>query len=81
MCICYVNLSLSLQITNNVTINQLANATIALGGSPIMATAPQEMEDLSRIPGALLINFGTIQDKESMVKAGQFANAERKPGV
>jgi hydroxyethylthiazole kinase-like sugar kinase family protein len=25
-----------------------------------MATAPQEMEDLSKIPGGLLINFGTI---------------------
>jgi thiamine-phosphate diphosphorylase/hydroxyethylthiazole kinase len=46
-----------------------------------MATAPEEMEDLSKIPGALLINFGTIKDKESMFSAGRFANLARKPGV
>lgn len=52
--------------------NQSANATIALGASPIMATAPEEMEDLSRVIGALLVNFGTITDKEGMFLAGQF---------
>ncbi|KZS98422.1 TMP-TENI-domain-containing protein [Sistotremastrum niveocremeum HHB9708] len=69
------------QITNNVTINQLANATLALGASPIMATSPHEMEDLAKIPGALLINFGTISDKEGMLAAGHYANLERKPIV
>jgi thiamine-phosphate diphosphorylase/hydroxyethylthiazole kinase len=58
----------------------LANATIALGASPIMATAPQEMEDLSQVPGALLINFGTVSDKESMLLAGRYANCKGKPG-
>jgi hydroxyethylthiazole kinase-like sugar kinase family protein len=31
-----------------------------------MATAPQEMEDLGKIPGALLINFGTIAGQWSI---------------
>lgn len=69
------------QITNVVVTNQSANATLALGASPIMATAPQEMEDLSRVLGALLINFGTVTDKEGMMLAGKYANRERKPVV
>lgn len=46
-----------------------------------MATAPEEMEDLSRALGALLINFGTVTDKEGMVLAGKYANREKKPVV
>lgn len=69
------------QITNNVVINQSANATLALGASPIMATAEAEQEDLAKIPGGLLINFGTITDKEGMFAAGKWANFNRKPVV
>ncbi|KAL4078514.1 Hydroxyethylthiazole kinase family-domain-containing protein [Scleroderma yunnanense] len=69
------------QITNVVVTNQSANATLALGGSPIMATAPEEMEDLSRILGALLINFGTVTSKEGMMLAGKYANREKKPVI
>ncbi|KAH7927492.1 Hydroxyethylthiazole kinase [Leucogyrophana mollusca] len=69
------------QITNVVVTNQSANATLALGASPIMATAPEEMYDLSRVPGALLINFGTVKDKEGMILAGKFANDVKKPVV
>ncbi|KAG6865202.1 hypothetical protein C0991_004511 [Blastosporella zonata] len=69
------------QITNNVVAMQSANVTLSLGGSPIMASEPQEMEDLSRISSALLINIGTMRSdgKESMSKAGYFANKYRKP--
>ncbi|KAL5523852.1 hypothetical protein ACEPAG_8025 [Sanghuangporus baumii] len=69
------------QITNNVAINQSANITLALGASPIMATAPQEMEDLSKISGALLVNFGTITDKDGMLEAGKWVNARKNPIV
>ncbi|GJE94913.1 Hydroxyethylthiazole kinase [Phanerochaete sordida] len=69
------------QITNNVVTTQSANATLALGGSPIMATAPQEMADLSRATGALLVNFGTIQNLDGMLEAGRHANMNRKPVV
>jgi len=68
------------QITNNVVMNQSANATLALGASPIMATAVEEMEDLCKVPGALLVNIGTIEDKLGMLEAGKWANYYRKPG-
>ena len=58
------------QITNNVVMNQSANATLAIGASPIMATAVEEMEDLSKVSSALLINFGTISDLGGMFEAG-----------
>lgn len=70
-----------LQITNIVVANQSANATLALGASPIMASAPDEMYDLSCVLGALLVNIGTVEVKESMLAAGQFANDAKKPIV
>jgi len=69
------------QITNNVVMTQSANVTLALGASPIMATAAREMEDLSKVSGALLVNFGTIADKAGMLEAGRWANITRKPVV
>ena len=36
-----------------------------------MATSPQEMEDLSKISGSLLVNFGTISDIDGMLEAGE----------
>lgn len=70
-----------LQITNNVVINDSANATLAIGASPIMATNPRDVADLSPAIGALLVNFGTITDKEGMLVAGRQANVNRKPLV
>ncbi|CDO76183.1 hypothetical protein BN946_scf185037.g6 [Trametes cinnabarina] len=69
------------QITNNVVTTQSANATLALGASPIMATAPEEMEDLSEAAGALLVNFGTIQNIDGMLASGFHYNQNRKPVV
>jgi thiamine-phosphate diphosphorylase/hydroxyethylthiazole kinase len=69
------------QITNAVVINDSANATLAIGASPIMATNPSDCADLSPIIGALLINFGTITDKEGMFVAGRHANYNSKPLV
>lgn len=46
------------QITNIVVANDSANATLAMGGSPIMASAEQEVGDLSKAISGLLINFG-----------------------
>ncbi|KAI9067159.1 Hydroxyethylthiazole kinase [Trametes sanguinea] len=69
------------QITNNVVTTQSANATLALGASPIMATAPEEMADLSKAAGALLVNFGTIQNLDGMLASGFNYNQNRKPVV
>jgi hypothetical protein len=35
-----------------------------------MATFPEEMEDLAKIPGGLLINFGTLTSLGGMIVAG-----------
>ncbi|OWZ67387.1 hydroxyethylthiazole kinase [Cryptococcus neoformans] len=67
------------QMTNNVVINDSANVTLAIGASPIMATHPRDVHDLSPAIGALLINFGTITDKAGMLVAGRQANINRKP--
>ncbi|KAF6763224.1 thiamine biosynthetic bifunctional enzyme [Ephemerocybe angulata] len=71
------------QITNNVVATQSANVTLAVGASPIMATEPEEMEDLSKICGALLVNIGTMRADglEGMRLAGRYANKYRKPIV
>ncbi|KAH9083751.1 thiamine biosynthetic bifunctional enzyme [Lactarius deliciosus] len=69
------------QITNNVVKTQSANVTLALGGSPIMAEAEVEQADLARMPGGLLINFGTIDALDGMLAAGSHANQNGKPVV
>lgn len=46
-----------------------------------MATHPKDVEDLSKVIGALLVNFGTIKDKDGMLAAGRAANINRKPIV
>ncbi|KAH9994971.1 thiamine biosynthetic bifunctional enzyme [Russula compacta] len=69
------------QITNNVVKTQSANVTLALGGSPIMAEAEAEQADLARMPGGLLINFGTVDALDGMLAAGSYANQNRKPVV
>ncbi|KAI9509171.1 thiamine biosynthetic bifunctional enzyme [Russula earlei] len=69
------------QITNNVVKTQSANVTLALGGSPIMAEAEAEQADLARVPGGLLINYGTVDAIDGMLAAGIHANQNRKPVV
>ena len=46
-----------------------------------MAAAVEEQEDLARVPGGLLINFGTVEDLDGMLAAGFHANQNRKPVV
>ncbi|HNY00487.1 MAG TPA: hydroxyethylthiazole kinase [Oscillospiraceae bacterium] len=47
-------------ITNYVTVNDVANILLACGGSPIMADSPEEAEDIAVICGGLNINIGTL---------------------
>ncbi|CAO3624164.1 unnamed protein product [Cunninghamella echinulata] len=61
-------------ITNNVVINDNANATLAVGASPIMSTNRIEMEELAVVNGAMLLNMGTLNDIDTMILAAQ-ANA------
>ncbi|NLI89314.1 MAG: hydroxyethylthiazole kinase [Epulopiscium sp.] len=47
-------------ITNTVTINFVANAQLAVGGSAAMVYLPDEGEDLARLGDAMYINVGTM---------------------
>ncbi|MBU1001997.1 MAG: hydroxyethylthiazole kinase [Proteobacteria bacterium] len=62
-------------ITNFVAMNSSANALLALGASPIMAHAPEEIDDLIAIVGGLVINIGTLNGPwiKSMLLAGRAA--------
>lgn len=46
-------------ITNTVTINDCANVTLAIGGSPVMADSPEEAASMVKLAQALVINMGT----------------------
>ena len=58
-------------ITNYVAMNTTANALLALGASPVMAHAQEEVADMVGIAKALVINIGTLSEKwiQSMQKA------------
>lgn len=64
-------------ITNYVTVNDCANACLAIGASPVMADAVDEAADMAKIAGALVLNIGTlnVSKVESMMVAGRTANA------
>ena len=47
-------------ITNYVTVNDVANALLACGGSPIMSDEPDDVADITSICGGLNINIGTL---------------------
>src|ERR671922_19617 len=63
------------QITNYVVMNETANATLSLGALPVMAHAPQEVEEMAAVAGALVLNIGTLSEHwvEAMVLAGKTA--------
>lgn len=60
-------------ITNIVTANDCANILLAAGASPTMAHHPLEVEEITAGAGALVCNFGAIDDYEAMERAGQVA--------
>ncbi len=71
------------QITNYVVMNETANATLALGALPVMAHAPEEVEEMVALAGALVLNIGTLSSHwvEAMLAAGRAANARGIPVV
>ena len=62
-------------ITNYVTVNDVANAILACGGSPIMSDEPKDVFDITSICGGLNINIGTLNERsiEAMFIAGKRA--------
>lgn len=67
-------------ITNYVVMNNTANALLAIGASPVMAHAIDEVEDMVAIASTLVINIGTLSRPwvEAMFRA---AEAARKKGL
>lgn len=70
------NVPLVHNITNYVTVNDVANVLLACGGSPIMSDEPDEVEDITGICGGLNINIGTLNRRtiEGMYRAGRRAS-------
>lgn len=70
-------------ITNYVTVNDVANVILACGGSPIMSDETEDVEDITSLCGGLNINIGTLHKTsiEGMFRAGRRANALGHPVV
>ena len=70
------NVPLVHNITNYVTVNDVANVLLACGGSPIMSDEPDDVADITSICGGLNINIGTLNKNsiEGMFIAGKKAN-------
>ncbi|MCZ8514485.1 hydroxyethylthiazole kinase [Paenibacillus filicis] len=70
-------------ITNVVVTQFTANGLLALGASPVMAYAKEEVADMAAIAGALVLNIGTLSapEVEAMLLAGQSANRHGVPVI
>ena len=70
-------------ITNYVTVNDVANVILACGGSPIMSDEAEDVEDITSLCGGLNINIGTLHKTsiEGMFRAGRRANELGHPVV
>jgi hydroxyethylthiazole kinase len=70
-------------VTNWVVMDLTANALLALGASPVMAHAIDEVEEMTALAGAVVLNMGTL-DKSwvaSMMAALAAARKHDKPVV
>jgi hydroxyethylthiazole kinase len=63
-------------ITNGVTMNDVANATLAIGARPVMAHASDEIAEITRAARALVLNLGTPSRErvDAMRLAGRTAH-------
>ena len=68
-------------ITNSVTINDCANAVLAIGGSPFMAEDAEELEEVVAIADVLVINIGKLSKSQikSMKISSKKANETNTP--
>lgn len=68
-------------VTNFVTMNDVANAVLALGARPVMAHALEEVSEITRAARALVLNLGTPSPERvnAMLRAARTAGAARVP--
>ena len=70
-------------ITNPISIHDCANVILATGARPIMAEHPKEVEEITAVSSALMLNLGNITDvrMESMRLALAQANRDKIPVI
>lgn len=70
-------------ITNYVTVRDCADITKNIGASPVMADSIEEVQEMTNIANALVLNIGTLNSNilESMKIAGKQANKKQIPIV
>ncbi len=70
-------------MTNYVTVNDVANIILAVGGAPLMADDINEVEEIVDISSVLYINIGTLNERtiDAMIKAGKAANKKGIPVI
>lgn len=68
-------------MTNVVATNFTANGLLAFGASPVMAYAREEVADMAKVAGALVLNIGTLSTEQvdAMIIAGKSANLHGVP--
>ncbi|WP_297405103.1 hydroxyethylthiazole kinase [uncultured Cetobacterium sp.] len=68
-------------LTNTVTINDCANITLAMGGSPLMSFCLEEMEEIISFASSVIINIGTMEKEmvSMAVEVAKIANRQLKP--
>lgn len=74
---------LVLHYTNNVTINDCANITLAIGASPLMSFSYEEVDDIVSVCSSVVINIGTMNSEllDLYLLAGKTANRYNKPVI
>ncbi|MDD5959084.1 MAG: hydroxyethylthiazole kinase [Methanobrevibacter wolinii] len=60
-------------ITNIVTVNDCANAVLAIGASPLMSNDETEQREIARIDSSIVINIGTLTKNQII---GMFTSAD-----
>ena len=70
-------------ITNFVAMNPMANVLLAIGASPAMVHAREEVSDFAGLAQALTVNIGTADDAwgAAMVDAAEVMNDAGRPWV
>lgn len=58
-------------LTNEITVNDVANAILACGASPTMAHHIEEVEEFTANADCLLINFGATEYLDQIYKSGK----------
>jgi hydroxyethylthiazole kinase len=70
-------------VTNNVTVNDVAQVVLHWGGLPVMSDDEREVGDMVAAAQACLLNMGTVSEEgeRTMLTAGESANEAGVPVV